>query len=317
MKILHPIFFRFTNRRSFFRKLCLLALVWIAMGEYVSAQDKLQVVQKRVEKTLSWSPGQEVNIKGEKAEVLIEAWNKDEIHIVFELMAKHPQRERAERELEQMGYLAETQGNRIFIRNFIIDAEDGTKPASLLKARILITLPEKCPVNLSNHIGEANIKDLINGFNITSEFCKITLYDVAGKIDIDTRFGDIAGTQLNGRVNIVANRSDIMLQQIRGIYDIKAKYGIINIHADDPLTELNIEAEKSNVFLFTPKGNVYDYSLTSHFGNIFVPSNMDFDFTEIGKNLQRAILRANNELASVSIKIRVNFGDIAVKHKNP
>ena len=311
---INPIILRFIFVQSLFKGLCILMFL-LGMNTDLLAQKHLQVVNKKIEKHLSWSKGQEVNIKGERAEVIVEAWDKDEVNVVFEFIAKHPEKRIAKKEVDLFKYVAEHQGDRIFIRNYISAAKDGAKPVSSLKAIISIHLPKDCSVNLSNHVGEANVKNLENELNLTSEFCKITLYDLAGKIGINTKFGDLDGEKLDGHVKINARRSNITLADLRGAYDIKATYGIIKIFADQNISKLNIDAEKSHVFLFTPKESLFEYALTSEFGNIFVPDNMDFDFTEQTNNLQKAILQSRQEVGTVSVTIRVAFGDIDIKNQ--
>lgn len=310
----NPIILRFTLMQSLKRGLCVLFVLLVSF-ELLVAQSTLQVVSKTIEERIAWSSGQEVNIKGERAEVSVEAWERPEVMVVFEFIAKHPDKKVATGEVALMRHVAEKQGNRIFLRNYISENEDGSKPASSLKAKIKIKLPEDCPVNLSNHVGEASIKDLDNELQVSSEFCKITLYDLAGKIGINTRFGDVEGERLDGYVNINARRSNIHLSDLKGFYDIQAKYGVIKIYADQSLSKLNIDAEKSHVFLFTPKQSLFEYALTSQYGNIFVPDNMDFNFTEQSQNLQKAVLQSRKELGAVSVTISVAFGDIDIKNR--
>ena len=311
---INPIILRFDLMQSLMRGLCILSLV--GCNYIVTAQTTLQVVEKKIEMSLPWKTGQEVNIKGERAEVLVEAWDKDQISVVFEFISKNVSKKIAEKDLETLQYVAEEQGNRIFLRNYINTKEGEAKPTSDLSAKIKIKLPENCPVNLANHIGQANIKDLNNRLDVKSEFCQITLYDLSGKIGINTRFGDLEGEKLDGTVNINSRRSNITLRDIKGAYDITAQYGIIKVFADRSLSSLNIDAEKSHVYLFTPKEDLFEYALTSHFGNIFVPETMAFDFTEQNQNLQKAILQTGRELGGgVSVTIKVAFGDIDIKNK--
>ncbi|MEL6925549.1 MAG: hypothetical protein AAFO94_16005, partial [Bacteroidota bacterium] len=299
-------------------------VVWFALGGFRQMKGGLKYrapvrgsARKIIEMSLPWKQGQEVSIKGERAEVEVEAWDKDQISVVFEFIAKNPDKQTAETDLEALKYVAEEQGNRIFLRNYIFVKDGADRPASDLSAKIKIMMPENCPVNLANHMGQANIRELNNRLDVRSEFCKITLFDVAGKIGIDTRFGDLEGEKLDGFVNVNARRSNITLSDIKGHYDITAKYGVIKIYADQTLSSLNIDAEKSHVFLFTPKRDLFEYALTSEFGNILVPDEMGFDFTEQTDNLRKAILQAGQQETggAVNVTVKVSFGDINIKHK--
>lgn len=285
-------------------------LVLLLLATVVSAQSTLKVITKSIDKTLEYKKGYEVNIEGEKAEVVVQTWDKDEVKVNIELIAKHPDLDVAKKDIEKMRYIMDRKGKKIYIRNFVAIIKGGEKPESNLKAKYVIYLPSSCPVNLSNYFGKANVSNLDNQLDIESEFCKLWLSDLSGKVSVDTRFGDVDGVRLDGKVKIKSTRSNITLKELKGVYDIKAKYGVLKIYANRDMVDLNINAEKSDVHFFNPEDEEYNYNLMASYGEISVPQNMKFDLSE-SMNVKQASLTPSNKHATVTINI--TFGNINIE----
>lgn len=285
--------------------ICLLFWAGVSTG-----QATLQVVTKKIEKTLSFKNGYVVNIEGEKAEIVINTWDKDEVLLKMELIAKHPERLVAEKDLKNMKYVADRIGKKIYLRNYLALAKNQEKPKSNLKAKYEITIPSSCPVNLNNYFGKAAIQDVKKELKVNSEFCKLQLTNIEGKVEIKTHFGDIDARNMAGRTLIVANRSNMVLRQLVGEFDIKAKYGLIQIDTDNKDLQLNIDAEKSDIqFMRPPIG--FNFSLTAHHGRISVPEHMKFNFLEKSKELQKAIFETTESRSTINIK--TSFGRIVLR----
>ena len=278
----------------------------IALGQ----ETVLQVATKNIEKILDYKDGYLLDVDGEKADIQIETWDRNQIKVVIELIAKHENIEIATRDLESMGYNIEVVGKKIFVRNYLLTKKDRAKPESIFKANYVLTIPKDCPVDLRNHFGKANIKDLTQAVDVKSEFCEIKLENIEGRIGIETRFGDVEGKKLGGQMMIESVRSDITLSEIKGPIDIKAKYGKIKIDANHSLLDLNIIAEKTDIVFLNPAQNTYDFDLTAFYGEISTPDNMKFDYKEKSNTLNKAELNLPKQEGLVSIQ--TSFGNIVV-----
>jgi hypothetical protein len=294
-------------------KFSFLLIGWLGMAS-LAAQTSMQVVTKTIEKTLPYKNGNEVNIEGEKAEIQVETWSKNEVKVLVELIAKHPNRKTAEADLNRMVYSSEQHGNNIYFRNYISTDKNGKKPESDLKAIYTITLPADCPMYLKNSYGLAHVSNLSRALKIHSEFSKIDLENLRGQIGITTRFGDIEGRQIDGNVTINSRRSDIELHDIKGTWNINAQYGILKFFTNPSpeLLSLNIDAEKSDVYFFDPKPSFYGYTLTAHYGTISVPQDLKFNYLENTSQLKKAIF--SSKIGSSNISIKISFGDIVIRN---
>ena len=287
-------------------KIISLFVLFIALSGHLLAQTTLQVATRFVEKTMTYKKGYDITIDGEKADVVVQTGNNVAIKIEVELSAKHPNMDIAKRDLEAIKFVAEEIGKKIYVRNYVAVGKNESKPQANLKAKYIITVPAECPVNLKNNFGKTNVSNLINYFDLYSEFCSITLNNLKGTINIDTRYGDIDATQLDGKVNIKSKRTDINLSQLKGSYDLTANYGSLRINGDLSAINLKINGEKANVF-FNPGNQPYNYAMTANNGAMNIPKDQNFSFTQNDANKRMAFLKSNNTNAA-TVQINLNFG---------
>lgn len=278
------------------------------------AQTNYQLVTKKIEKTFSYKNGTEVNIEGQRAEVYVETWDRSEILVQLELSALHSDKQIAASDLEKMNYQTEKVQSKVYLRNYLSTKEGESKPSSKLKALYVVKVPAECPVYVKNSFGLANISNLANQLRINSQFSEIGLENITGLIDVKTKFGDLEGQKLDGRMTVNARRSNITLSEITGHYDITAQYGILRIFADQNLLDLNIDAEKSEVFLFSPNPKIFSYNLEAKHSDVNLPSDMAFKFEDSNVAVQKASFKPQREYFA-NITISVSFGEVTVEEK--
>ncbi|MEZ4951702.1 MAG: DUF4097 family beta strand repeat-containing protein [Saprospiraceae bacterium] len=289
---------------------------WITLSLFLAssaqAQIKTQVVSKKVEQTFVYKSGMEVVLEGERAEIKVETWNQNSVQVSLTLSARHPDAEIAKADLKTFQFKMEEAGAKILIRNFIASAN---KPKSNLKAEYTLMVPEECPVKMTNYFGKSEIANLQNGLEIKSEFSPVSLANIKGDIDVNTRFGDLEADGLDGKVKIESQRSNLTLKRLKGTYDIRSQYGTVKIFSDRNLLNLNIEAEKSDVYFFNPNPSEFGYDLLAHYGGITVPNDLKINFVEKSDNLQHAILQSRGQQAGIFVKI--TYGDIVIRNAGP
>lgn len=285
---------------------------------YAGAQttQQLHLITKTMEKSFTYQDGYEVNIEGEKADVFIDTWDKKEISIKLELSARHPDKAIAEADLEKIKYIAKRVKNKIYLRNYISEGEGIEAPTSNLDAQYTIYVPEECPVYLKNYFGVSNVSNLTNQFRFFGEFSQVGMKNMSGNLDLTSRFGDINGKVLNGIVSVDSRRSDITLEQIQGSYNIKAEYGVVRILSGQGLLDLNIDADKSDVYLFDKKLLDYGYVLNTQHGEVRFPSDLKLEFIENSDEVKKLQFTPQQEFYP-SVSISVTFGDVYLEKSVP
>jgi len=275
----------------------------------VAQEIALQVITKTIVKEIPFEEGQFLKIEGEKSEVDIISWDKDYIGVKVQIIAKHPDITIAKDDIQHLYFETVIQKNEIILRDTIADT--GSEIRSGLKAVYAISVPKNCKIKLSNYFGEANITDLSHGLEVTSEFCNVQLENIAGHIKVDTYFGDLIGVMINGDMSLSARRSNITLSEISGKFDIKAYMGIIKVFANQSFLDLNIDAEKTDVFFYDASLSAYNFNLKSREGAINLPDNLLVDYNNTPQ-IKNAIIKPDSELSGIRVAITVDYGDIKI-----
>ena len=289
----------------------LLILLSVLMFHGLTAQEVVQVVTKIIEKDFSYQDGYEVNVEGQKADIFVETWAKNEIAVRLEISAKHPDLDIAEADLETVNFVAQRIKNKIYLRNYRFGGD--VKTASILTVTYHITLPEDCPVYVKNYFGTANISNLTNRLRIFGEYSQIDIDNVKGILDISTRFGDIVGEKIDGNVTINARRSDVTLYEIAGHYQINSQYGILKLQPTSGLLALNISAEKSEVYLYGDDPEKFGYTLTATHGDISTPQNLRLISLEDTPEVKKIQIQPKSQEVYPTITVSVTFGNVHVE----
>ena len=214
---------------------------------YSSAQT-LQVITKTIEKTFEVPQYAKVQVWGERSDVEIMTWNKNEIKATIELTAKHPTRSTAEKDLEALHYTADRKGKTVSLHNFVVLAKNGSKPQSNLKARFTLFVPANCAVEIQNSFGKIFIKGLqTQTIQLQTEFCTIELNDLRGTLTARTQFGTLRTENFNGLLSIFSERTDLVLQQIKGECRVRAQYGSLDIQTDKAQVKLDVETKNTEL----------------------------------------------------------------------
>ncbi|WP_116106466.1 DUF4097 family beta strand repeat-containing protein [Lewinella sp. IMCC34191] len=289
-------------RYVLFALYCLFAVTLTAQADY------REVVTKTIEDTYTYRSGSELAVEGEKAEIFVETWDQQKIHVRVVMTARNQRLEVAERDLENLELVTEVAGQKIFLKNRRLDADH--EPDSELTVEYFITLPEECPVYLKSHFGGATISNLRNRLRINGEFSAINIDNVEGLLDIRTRFGDITGEKIDGNVVINARRSDINLLDVGGTFTINAQYGELKLSPNINMRDLRVNADKSDVYIYEPDGGErLAYELASNNGEMILPDNRKLIELERTSEWRRIQIGAGGERTG-TITASVTFGDL-------
>lgn len=287
--------------------LCALAALLATPGW----SQELQLASKTIEQTFPYQHSTEVNIEGQKAEVYIETWEREQVAVRLVLESLHPDRQQAAAGLERMAYQLEQIQGKVYVRNYAKGG--GSSPdGPSLSAKYFIRVPADCPVYLKNHFGSASISNLNSRLQVNSRYTQIGLENVQGVIDVSTRFGDLVGRQLDGTMTVNARRSNIDLHEIRGTYDITSQYGSIRVFTDPNLIRLNIDATRSDVFLYSAQPEIFSYDIEANHAKVRTPEWMRFKSLPSTEEASKSSYVPNREYYA-RISVKINFGELFVE----
>ena len=288
-------------------KIKLLLFGCLLMAGWLKAQTTLQVVTLTQQKTASWKPGYVVEINGEKAEVVVEPATGNTITVRAELSAKHPNLDLAKADVKAWKLVVSTVGKKIYIRVYIGLPAGKPLPESNLKAKITVQIPAQCPVKLYNKFGQATLDRLQGPVALSGEFCAFTLTNLSGKIDVDSRYGNVDGHHLDGPVHIQSKRADVSLADIGGDCRVTSEYGAVRVNTGAKTGNLTVDATKSDIVLDVPAQPWHSFDLKAGYGQVLVPKNLPFTI----ENAQAATWQQGQNRPQV--RVSTSFGKITVQ----
>jgi DUF4097 and DUF4098 domain-containing protein YvlB len=179
-----------------------------------------------------------------------------------------------------------------------------------MRAHIQISIPRRCPINLSNKFGKAKLEHLDAPITLNGYFCRFDLYALSGKLQIESEHGPIEGRELNGTVDIKGKRADVTLYNPAGDCVLMTEYGTVNLYTDQQSGNVRITGQMTNITLNGLDTIAHNYRLKTHFGNMDVPQTFDRR-GGADKDFQASYQATPN---SPTIDVETTLGHIKVEH---
>ena len=273
------------------------------------AQTPVQVVTKVVEKEIPYADGQRIRVTAQKADVILKGWNRPTVSVRLRLVAKHPDRDVAEREVAYHQYTLQPTGSDIELSNRFVIPQRAGKLQSQLKAIYEVSVPAKALIQLTNSFGDVRLSDLTGDISIKFEFGKLSLDDIGGKLTITSDYGDIDGRNVNAILVCKAEKADILLRDLGGSNRIASRYGKLTIMPNaTTLDGLKVEAARTDIVLNPLRIDAFQYDLQTSFGDLRIPashaeflgsygSRKTFDYQPPGKKPGISIQNSYNSIS--------------------
>lgn len=250
-----------------FRLLLLVVLLTSVSGQTI-AQQKLQVVEKIIEKDISVDKVEAIKIVCEKADVKIKGWDKDYIKFTLKLTARQEIKEVASRELSYMKYAITHQEGIVEFRNRFDFPEEVTYIKSALSVFYDIKVPFHVLVQLEGKYSTIELTDLTHEVDGTFEFGNVKLNKLSGQVKITSAYADVIGDDINATFFCRSNSANIYLENLRGSYRINSAFGTLVMLPKNILADLKISANRTATDISIGDFEDYSYSLSTDHGVI-------------------------------------------------
>jgi len=266
----------------------------------IHAQTKIQVVSKTIEKEIDYREGMSLNISAQKADVRVTGWNRPVVSLKLRLVAKHPERKVAEKELVFMLYTIKTNQQFEAENRFKVPQSYGDVESNL-KAYYEVFVPFRCPVIITNTFGETVAVQLQASLKVASEFGKITLENLAGRLDLESHYADIEGDKLNVTLNGRFENANVNLMDIGGNGQLQSKYGKLRVVPNNDLNQLKINAARTEIVVEPRSMDDFTFDVETVFSKINVPNTHQ---DRLKKILNKHVFdfQAKNRLGTIVIR---------------
>lgn len=288
------------------KKLIFVILWSVLLFTAVSAQEKINVVTRTVYKSFVISSKGELNIKAEKATIIIKPSKDNNIHLKLQIISKNPSRKIAEEDLKYCDYKIENRGEMFLVSNFFNFKNDYKDISSNLSARYEIELPEKSNLIVSNIYGDIYLSGISGNVNVKSNFGQIYLSSISGSLQIQSSFTDISGEKINSLYVLKTENGEIKLAQLNEIGNIRSHFGSIQLSQVNSSVTINADMAQVNIELSDL--DRYSFKLLAQKDKIFVPFDLKKSITFSKEN---SIL--NYVKGKVIINVTTNYSSINLK----
>jgi hypothetical protein len=207
-------------------------------------------------------------LSAEKAQISIEQSVNNFIEVELKLIAKHTNEEIARRESQYLKYNLIKKGNTYYINNNILLPKKTKSTESRLSAIYILKIPQGCELDITNTLGNTFLTGLDNDVNIRISYGNLNVDKCTGKLDVKTKIGDIQinNSLLNAR--LLTEYSEINMEGVNGAFNMESRFGSINLEPGYKMEQLNIEALKTNVYIFNTNEIEYTLNISTEHGSI-------------------------------------------------
>lgn len=275
----------------------------------VHAQTKIQVVTKTIEKEIDYREGMRLNISAQKADVRVMGWNRPVLSFKLRLVAKHPDRRIAEKELIFMLYTLKT-GSEVKVDNRFKIPQSYGEVESNLKAYYEVFVPFRCPVVITNTFGETFVGQLQASLNVASEFGKITLENLAGLLEIESHYADVEANKLNVTLNGRLENANVNLMDVGGNGQLQSKYGKLRVVPNNDLNQLRINAARTEIVIEPRSMDDFAFDVETAFSKIIVPNSHQ---AQLKKLLNKHVFDNQAKSRHGTIMIRNSYSPIVIE----
>jgi hypothetical protein len=241
--------------------------VFLASGQII-AQQKLQVVEKTIEKDIPGDKVEAIKIVCEKADVRIQGWDQDYIKFTLKLTARHENKEVASRELSYIKYAITHEDGIVEFRNRFDFPDEVRYVKSALGVLYEIKVPFRVLLQLEGKYSNIELTDLTREVDGTFEFGNVKLNKLSGQVKLNCTYADVIGQDINATFFCRTNKADIYLENLRGSYSINSSFGTVVILPKNILSDLTIFADRAATDISIGDFEAYNYSLSTDHGVI-------------------------------------------------
>lgn len=288
-------------------------LLWllVCMWSGTMAQTQVQVVTKTIEKELPYADGQPIRLMAQKADVIVRGWNRPVVSIRLRLIAKHPDRAVAERELAYHQYTLQATGTGLDLANRFVIPQAAGKLKSQLKAVFEVNVPARSQLTINDAFGDISLTDWAGEGSVNLEFGRLTLEEVGGRLTIASEYADIDGRQVNAVLTGKTQKAEVSLRGLGGTVKLYCKYGKLVIWPNAAtLDGLQVDAAGTEIMVIPKRIEEYQYVVQSAYSTVQVPDGFReflkkkgvqqrFDWPVSGR---KPLIKIDNDYAPVIIQ---------------
>ena len=279
----------------------------------VLAQQKVQVVTKTIKQDLKTLLDSGIVVQGKKASVEVTGWNKDYIQVQMDLIAKHPQRKVAEKELRYIQYAITKTKDHYVLKNLFYADKGSTKVRSNLSVVYKIFVPADQRVVIRNDYGSMDLRNLYGNLDIESKFSEVSLDRFFGRMTAYLDYCELEGTNVDGLLRFDTRKTDISLDAFAGDVRIKNYLGKLDLSPSSMLRSLDVKSRNGKVSLTVNSLDAFNYDVLVNSSFISLPEGKS-GLVEVDELLKESAFRLRNDVGKANITITNQLDPVTINY---
>ena len=294
------------------RLITFLLLLWMMGSAGAQAQQKVQVVTRTLEQRWSCKPNTLVRIRAEKATLRVQGWDKPTVQVVLRLIARHPDRAIAERDLAAAQYRLQQNASAINLVNFFSLPAGAAAVQSDLRAEYTVMMPIDNHLIAANTYGQTTLTELSGHQQLTQDFGQITLRSLRGTVEVVARYADLTATNVEATLTCEANKSAVQLLDVGGVVVVHNQFGSVQAKPTLGLSKLTIDADRTEVTISTSQPEQFTYQLSVQQGSLLLP-----DVYQTVKQMTsgRATLTTKSPATRPVVRVNTSYAPLTLQTK--
>ncbi len=241
-------------------------------GVNIFAQEKIHVLKKIISKEYAISEIPYLQIKGEKSDIILTGWKNNSVKIEIQLIAKNPEKVKAEKDIQFMNYTLVKKDNKIMLSNSFLSTHN-VRITSNLSVKFIVHLPEQSIVKVENLYGNITISNLNQESTVKNSFGEVFLNNIKGTLYLTAYYADSRLSGCDAKIVCKADNSELYFSVISNTVDITSSYGNIAFNPGIYLKKLTIKSSRTEIAINVDRFDKYSYSLLTQNSSLNLPGN--------------------------------------------
>jgi len=288
--------------------------------------DEDVIKRKLINKSYNVTANDKLDISNQFGNVVVSTWDKDQITVDIEIVAKASTDEKATAMMDEISVEDAQHGDLISFKTKVGDLSNGHgnhkhEGSKSFSIDYIIHMPAANPLKLMNSFGKITVPDLRGTVDLISKFGGLTAGKLANVDAIDVEFGEATiGSISNGKLTLKFDKkSDI--GKLSGSVRLNIEFSDnVQFRVDDDISELSVFESYSNIRMVVTKALSADFEIHTSFGEFHNDSEFKVQEKKEGNNDEG--IHFDKDYAGRSgegkakIKIKSSFGNIQLSHNS-
>lgn len=305
--------------------LTILFLASIGTTSFARGNEPQAEKSKTYSKSYSLGSNDQVNLNNQFGEMKITTWNKNEIKVDVNIVAKANTDEAAQKILDNITIDDGKNANEVYFKTNLHKMSNnsgsnkkGEYKEQGMKIDYVVYMPATAQLNATNQFGPMIIPDFRGVVVLVSKFGSLTAGHLSQVKEVNVEFGEAWIDALNGG-KLIVKFSKGNIKSLSG--NVEARFEFcdkMKVNVDNNVKDLNIRSSYSNLYVNATTNLSSAINIKTSFGDFTNKTGFDIkkqgsDDEKYGPKFDKLYI-GNAGSGTNRMKINADFGDVILGH---